>query len=54
MKRWIRWALFDTAIGDLVLRALECVTGLCLVDVAEIDGNRWGATALGRDRARVS
>ena len=54
MKRTIQRVLFETAIGDWLLRALERVAGLALVDVGEIDGERVRATTLGRDRARVS
>lgn len=52
MKRMIRWLLFDTRAGDLVLRALECVAGLALVELSEIDGERVRATELGLSRAR--
>jgi len=54
MRRTIRWLLFDTRAGNLVLRALERAAGLALVDLSEIDGERVRATALGRSSARVS
>ena len=47
MRRALRRVLFETRIGDLLLRSLERVTGLALVDVGEIEGDRYGATAAG-------
>jgi len=56
MRNAIRRVLFETRLGDLLLRGLERVAGLALVDVGEIEGERYGATAagvaaLGRDRS---
>ena len=54
MKRAIQWALLDTKPGDLMLRLFEQLTGLGLVRLEEIDGERVRATTLGRNGARVS
>jgi len=51
MKRTIRWLLFDTRAGDLVLRALEWVTGLALVELGEIADVKVVATADGKAAA---
>jgi len=50
VKRTIAWFLFDTRPGDLMLRMLEHVAGLAVVDVAEID-YRVEATPAGRAAA---
>jgi hypothetical protein len=54
VKRAIAWALFDTRPGDLMLALFERLTGLTVVEVGEIDGEKVRATKLGLDRARVS
>ena len=38
VKRW----LFNTRLGDLVLRAFERLTGLALVDVKDLEDWRYG------------
>jgi len=50
----VKRILFETRLGDWLLRAFERLTGLGLVDVDEIDGERVRATAMGRSSARVS
>jgi len=37
MKRTIAWVLFDTKPGDLLLRMIEQLTGLAIVEVGELD-----------------
>jgi len=54
MKRTIQWVLLDTKPGDLLLKLFEQTTGLGLVRLEEIDGERVRATTLGRRGARVS
>jgi hypothetical protein len=51
MKRTIAWFLFDTRPGDLLLRALEQVAGLAVVEVGEIADVEIAATAKGRAAA---
>jgi len=46
--------LFETRAGDLLLQLFERLTGLGLVRLEEIDGERVRATEFGLDRARVS
>ena len=36
----IRWLLFETRVGDLVLTLFERVTGLAIVDLAELEAVR--------------
>ena len=52
MKRTIRTFLFDTRAGDLVLRALERIAGLAVVDVGEIADPHIAVTAKGRAAAK--
>ena len=47
MRNAIRWWLFETRSGDLLLQVLERTVGLALVDVGEIEGERLGVTATG-------
>ena len=35
--------LFETRLGDLVLRALERLTGLALVDLQDLESWEYGA-----------
>jgi len=34
----VRWFLFHTRVGDLFLYLFEDLTGLCIVDRAELEG----------------
>ena len=54
MKKRLATFLFDTTAGDWLLRAFERLTSLAIVEIAEIEQQKWGAIALGRDSARVS
>jgi hypothetical protein len=52
VKRTIAWFLFDTRPGDLLLRVLEQIAGLAIVEVGDLD-YRVGATAKGRANSRA-
>ena len=48
MGKGLREFLFGTRLGDRVLRATERATGLAVVDLAEVEGERYGVTPAGR------
>ena len=52
MKRMIHRVLFDTRPGDLLLRLIERVAGVALVDVGELD-YQVAATEQGRAQRRA-
>jgi len=49
---WFKRILFDTKVGDKALAALERRAGLSVVEVEELQEQRYGATAKGRDAVR--
>jgi len=48
MGKGLREFLFGTQLGDRVLRGVERATGLAVVDVAEIEAERYSVTPAGR------
>jgi hypothetical protein len=38
----VKWWLFETKLGDMVLRAFERLTGLALVDLQDLEGWEYG------------